>query len=162
MLISLLALQMLIYMQFFEVQRKKCEKDTTKMLFRFVKITTASAAAVIGLWYIFSRLEPILIYLAMNAEELLTPERIEALKNMVLTYIYLSLDLSPTSIAVLSFMSFAYYAVLILPGALGICYFYLPPPLRSSPCELSAIASDPPERIRQKSKIFLTLCQLRN
>lgn len=162
MLISVLALQVLIYMQFFEAKRKKCAKDVTKLLFKFMKFATLSAAAVIGLWYVFSRLEPIVVYIALNAEELFTPERIEALKNMALTYIYISLDLSPTSIAVLSFMSFAYYAVLIIPGVLGICYFYPPPSMRSSPYESGELASDPPDRVYQKGKIFLTLCQLRN
>ncbi len=162
MLIFISVLQALIYVQFFEMQRKKYAKNVTKLLLEFIKFATASAAFLFGLWYIFSRLETIVVYLAMNAEELLAPERIEALKNMVLTYIYLSLDLSPTSIAVLSFMSFAYYAVLIIPGVLGICYFYSPPTMRSSPAKESDFVPNSPDSVYPKGKIFLTLCQLRN
>lgn len=162
LMISILAFQMLIHMQFFEKRREFFTDEVKKVTLKFLKFSLLMAVFIIGAKYIFSRFEPIIIHLATDASELLTPERIDTLKNMVITYLSLTLDLSPTSVIFLSFMSFAYCAIFFLPGIAACYFFYQPKDDTGQPsCSTNGV-HDPPDRGLARNKIFLELCQLRN
>lgn len=162
MLISICALQMLIFMQFFEKPRNIYLKTAGKFVRNFMKFATILAVFFVGAVHVFSRFEPIIFYLITNAEELLTPERIETIKNFALTYLSLTLDLSPTGLLFLSFMSLAYYAAFMIPGAIALYQMQAPLDAEEPRPDASKYDRSPPERVFSRGKIFLELCQLRN
>ena len=162
MLISICALQMLIFMQFFEKSRKIYLKTARKFPKDFLKFATVLTVFLIGLVYVFSRFEPIIFYFITNVEELLVPDRIETLKNLALTYLSMTLDISPTGLLFLSFVSLAYYVAFMIPGAIALYQMYSPLDAEEQRPGASQYDYSPPERVFSRGKIFLELCQLRN
>lgn len=142
----------------------KRKKILTKKLYGklkiFVLIADVLLMAVLGLRFLLSRIEPLLIYLVVNLDELSSAEGVRAIIDSIQSY--LTFEITPVDISFVLVVFLAYFGGAVAPGVLCAFSPAVESP-QSSPHRSngqSGIVSYP--EIFKRGKLFLKLCHLLN
>ena len=143
---------------------EKRKKILTKKLYEklkiFVLIADVLLLAVLGLKFLLSRIEPLLIYLIVNLDELSSAEGVKAIIDSIQSY--LTFEITPVDLSFVLVVFLAYFGGAVAPGVLCVFSLAVGSP-ESSPHRnngRSGIVTYP--EIFKKGKLFLKLCHLLN
>lgn len=126
----------------------------------FTYIADLMLLLVLGVRLFLSRIEPLLLYLFMNFEEIASADGIiETIENV---RTYLTIDVTPMDLSFVLLVFLSYFGVAIAPGILCACSLAVESPDPSPHREESKSDTSGYSEIFTGGKLFLKLCHLLN
>lgn len=148
-------------------QRKSSQKQcnfSSKQIYEklkiFMLISDILFLAALSFRFFLSRVEPLLLLLMANADEISSVKGLIAVLDSIesgLTFTVTPVDLSLTLVVFL-----AYFGVAIAPGVLCAYTVFIESPTISQHRDTDSSGAEKPPEIRYGGKLFLKLCHLLN
>jgi hypothetical protein len=164
---SLILLSILLFMVedvFQVISPEKHSKILKKKLYTklkiFILIADVLLMSVLGVKFLLSRIEPLLIYLLVNLDNISSAEGIKVAIDSIQSC--LTFDIMPIDVSFILVVLFAYFGVAIAPGVLFAISLVVDSPVSSPHRDngKSGIVRYP--EIPLRGKLFLKLCHLLN
>lgn len=143
-----------------EKQNKIINKKLYEKMKIFMLIADALLLSALGMKFLLSRIEPLLIYILVNFDNLLSAEGIKAVIDSI--HSCLAIDLMPIDISFILVVLLAYFGVAIAPGVLYAISLDVVSPVSSLHRDNGLSGTVRYSEIPPKGKLFLKLCHLLN
>ena len=164
---SLFLLSILVFLLEHVFSKKfspKLRNFLSKQLYEKLKFFTFAADLLLfialGIRYVLSSVEPLLIFMSMNGKEILSADNV----NMAIEFIdsYVPLEFTPVDLALVTVVILTYFSFMIASGVLVVYHFFLVSVQALLYRDTGQSGVEKPPEIIPRGKLFLKLCHLRN
>lgn len=135
-------------------------KQSYEKLKIFALIADLLLLAALSFRFFLSRVEPLIILLLVNAEEITSIEEVSAVLESLRSH--LSVMITPMDLSFVLVVFLAYFGAVIAPGILCACIVFIKSPISSPHRNTGQSGFENRPEIFSGGKLFLKLCHLLN
>ncbi len=143
-----------------ERRRIVLPKRTGEKIKIFALIADLLLMAALSVRFFLSRVEPLIILLLVNTEEITTIEEVRAVFELLRSH--LSVMITPMDLSFVLVVFLAYFGAVIAPSILYVYMVFIQSPISSPHRDTESSGSEKRPKIFRGGKLFLKLCHLLN